>query len=82
MSKKSYLISTIPVTSKDIHVHIYEITHIDIMKEPQTDKMYLKYHTMFGMFDTSYAFASVSLEGSVNFQFSDSHQLPNECLLL
>ena len=37
---------------------------------------------MFGMFNTSYAFASVSLEGSVNFQFSDSHQLPNECLLL
>lgn len=33
-------------------IHIYGISYIDIIKEPHTDKMYLKYHSMFSMFNT------------------------------
>ena len=49
---KSYLISTIAVTSRKMSIEIYVISYIDIIKEPHTDKMYLKYHSMFSMFNT------------------------------
>ena len=47
---KSYLISTIAVTSRSSYMFI--TMENDIIKGPQTDKMYLKYHAMYGMFNT------------------------------